>query len=69
MIVGILKEIKVSENRVSMTPSGVDWMVHHGHTVLVEKGAGDGSGFSDAEYEAYQNSLREGRKEWVRDIY
>jgi len=52
MIVGILKEIKVSENRVSMTPSGVDLMVHHGHTVLVEKGAGNGSGFSDAEYEA-----------------
>jgi alanine dehydrogenase len=52
MIVGILKEIKLSENRVSMTPSGVDMMVHHGHTVLVEKGAGVGSGFSDAEYEA-----------------
>ena len=52
MTVGILKEIKVSENRVSMTPSGVDLMVHHGHTVLVEKGAGNGSGFSDAEYEA-----------------
>ena len=52
MIVGILKEIKVSENRVSMTPSGVDSMVHHGHSVLVEKGAGNGSGFSDAEYEA-----------------
>jgi len=52
MIVGILKEIKTNENRVSMTPSGVDMMVCHGHTVLVEKGAGNGSGFSDAEYEA-----------------
>ena len=51
MIVGILKEIKINENRVSMTPSGVDMMVHHGHTVLVEKGAGIGSGFSDIEYE------------------
>ncbi|MDR0794655.1 MAG: alanine dehydrogenase [Tannerella sp.] len=50
MVVGILKEIKLSENRVSMTPSGVDMMVHHGHTVLVEKGAGTGSGFSDSEY-------------------
>ena len=52
MIVGILKEIKLNENRVSMTPSGVDLMVHHGHTVLVEKGAGNGSGFTDAEYES-----------------
>jgi len=50
MIVGILKEIKLNENRVSMTPSGVDIMVHHGHTVLVEAGAGNASGFSDAEY-------------------
>jgi len=50
MIVGLLKEIKVNENRVSMTPSGVDMMVHHGHQVLVEKGAGSGSGFMDAEY-------------------
>jgi len=51
MVVGILKEIKVSENRVSMTPSGVEVMVHHGHTVLVEKGAGIGSGFTDPDYE------------------
>jgi len=52
MIVGILKEIKTNENRVSMMPSGVDMMVHHGHKVLVEKGAGVKTGFSNAEYEA-----------------
>ena len=52
MKIGILKEIKVNENRVSMTPSGVDTLSHHGHTVLVEKGAGIGSGFADSEYEA-----------------
>ena len=52
MIVGILKEIKVHENRVSMTPSGVEVLARHGHTVLVEKDAGSGSGFADAEYEA-----------------
>ena len=51
MIVGLLKEIKESENRVSMTPSGVDTLSHHGHTVWVEKGAGTGSGFADPEYE------------------
>ena len=52
MVVGILKEIKSAENRVSMTPSGVDMMSRHGHNVLVETGAGNGSGFSDSEYEA-----------------
>ncbi len=52
MIVGILKEIKVEENRVCMTPSGVEVMKSHGHQVLVETGAGIGSGFSDDAYKA-----------------
>jgi alanine dehydrogenase len=51
MKIGILKEIKVKENRVSMTPAGVDQMAAHGHSVRVERMAGEGSGFSDAEYE------------------
>ncbi len=50
MIVGILKEIKTEENRVSMTPAGVEVMKHNGHTVLVEKTAGLGSGFEDEKY-------------------
>ena len=50
MIVGILKEIKSEENRVSMTPAGVEIMVGRGHTVLVEKAAGKGSGFEDDHY-------------------
>lgn len=50
MIVGILKEIKPQENRVCMTPSGVDMMKANGHTVYVEKNAGVGSGFEDSEY-------------------
>ena len=50
MIVGILKEIKAEENRVSMTPAGVEIMRQNGHTVLVEKHAGLGSGFEDAKY-------------------
>ncbi|MDK9706127.1 MAG: alanine dehydrogenase [Desulforhopalus sp.] len=50
MIVGILKEIKIAENRVCMTPAGVEVMTHHKHQVLVEAGAGKGSGFTDAEY-------------------
>jgi alanine dehydrogenase len=50
MIVGILKEIKPQENRVCMTPSGVDMMRANGHTVYVEKNAGVGSGFEDSQY-------------------
>ena len=45
MIVGILKEIKAEENRVCMTPAGVEVMRQNGHTVLVEKNAGTDSGF------------------------
>lgn len=50
MIVGILKEIKTEENRVCMTPAGVEVLVAQGHTLLVEKEAGTGSGFDDAAY-------------------
>jgi len=52
MRVGILKEIKAEENRVSMTPAGVEVMKENGHTVLVEKNAGARSGFEDAAYAA-----------------
>lgn len=51
MIVGVPKEIKPDEYRVSLIPVGVEEMAKHGHTVLVEKGAGSGSGISDREYE------------------
>jgi alanine dehydrogenase len=50
MIVGVLKEIKAEENRMSMTPAGVEVMKQNGHTILVEKGAGSGSGFEDGAY-------------------
>src|SRR5215210_4433193 len=50
-IVGVPKEIKDQECRVSMQPDGVVELVHHGHEVIVESGAGLGSGFSDEEYE------------------
>ena len=52
MIVGVLKEIKSQENRVCMTPAGVEMMKQNGHEVLVEKSAGVGSGFADADYVA-----------------
>lgn len=50
MIIGLPKEIKNNEFRVGLTPGAVSAYVHGGHTVLVERGAGLGSGFSDQEY-------------------
>jgi len=50
MIIGILKEIKVAEKRVSMTPGGVIAMIQNDHKVLVEKDAGAGAGYNDTEY-------------------
>ena len=52
MIIGVAKEIKNNEFRVGMTPSGAEEMRRAGHAVLIEAGAGAGSGFSDAAYEA-----------------
>ncbi|MCF8106248.1 MAG: alanine dehydrogenase, partial [Desulfohalobiaceae bacterium] len=51
MIVGILKEIKPEENRVAMTPAGVEVLSNRGHLVLIEKNCGQGSGFEDSAYE------------------
>ncbi len=51
MITGILKEIKQEEHRVAMTPAGAELMHQHGHQVLVEKNAGEGSGYDDCRYQ------------------
>lgn len=51
MIIGILKEIKAEENRVSLSPGGVEFMRQNGHTILVEKDAGKPSGFSSGLYQ------------------
>jgi alanine dehydrogenase len=50
MIVGVPKEIKTAENRVALVPAGAESLVGDGHTVLVEQGAGLGSGFPDEAY-------------------
>ena len=50
MIIGIPKEIKDNENRIALPPGGVYELVRRNHEVLVEKGAGVGSGFTDDEY-------------------
>ena len=52
MLIGVPKEIKVHEYRVGLTPDAVRELVHHGHAVLVETGAGGGIGADDAAYAA-----------------
>ena len=52
MLIGIPTEIKNNENRVAATPAGVAELVAHGHEVIVQAGAGEGSSFPDSEYAA-----------------
>ncbi|MFL5488897.1 MAG: alanine dehydrogenase [Gemmatimonadaceae bacterium] len=50
MKIGVPKEIKTNENRVALVPAGAESLVAAGHNVMIEKGAGDGSGFPDSAY-------------------
>ena len=52
MQIGVPREIKTNENRVALVPAGAEALVQAGHHVLMEKSAGDGSGFTDAQYTA-----------------
>ena len=61
--VGVPREIKDQEGRVSMQPDGVAELVHHGREVIVESGAGLGAGFEDEEYEAAVARLARGPDE------
>lgn len=51
MIIGTVKEIKIGENRVGLTPAGANALVSAGHRVVIEKDAGKNSGFSNSDYE------------------
>jgi len=59
MIVGLPREIKEGEYRVGLTPYGVSALTAHGHTVLVERGAGEGCDFSDREYQRFGARIME----------
>ncbi len=52
MLIGVPTEIKTDEYRVALTPIGARELAEHGHDVIVQKGAGEGSAISDADYEA-----------------
>ncbi|HEX6940144.1 MAG TPA: alanine dehydrogenase [Longimicrobiales bacterium] len=67
MIIGVPKEIKANENRVALVPAGSDALVNAGHTVLIERGAGVGSGFEDEAYERTGATIVDGAEEiWSR---
>ena len=63
MLVGVPKEIKVEEYRVGLVPASVRELVHHGHKVIVEHGAGAGIGFGDAAYESAGAEVVDGAEE------
>jgi alanine dehydrogenase len=63
LIIGIPKEIKNHEYRVGITPPGVKEFIKNGHEILIEKGAGLGSGFSDEEYKAAGAKIVDSAKE------
>ncbi|HEX3273697.1 MAG TPA: alanine dehydrogenase, partial [Gemmatimonadales bacterium] len=52
MLIGVPKEIKTNENRIALVPAGAEAFVAAGHTVFVETGAGQGSGFPDEAFQA-----------------
>src|SRR5437762_9854230 len=60
MLVGVPREIKDHEDRVGLVPSSVAELVHHGHSVLIERGAGVGAGLSDEDYRAAGAALVDG---------
>ncbi|WP_027893675.1 alanine dehydrogenase [Calidithermus chliarophilus] len=68
MVIGVPKEIKTLENRVALTPGGVESLVRRGHKVLVQQGAGVGSGLSDAEYEAAGAQMVSAEEAWAADV-
>ena len=57
MVIGVPKEIKPGERRCALTPAGVQQLVAHGHTALIETGAGGGSGLGDAQYRSAGASI------------
>ncbi|MGZ3774687.1 MAG: alanine dehydrogenase [Pseudobdellovibrionaceae bacterium] len=63
MIIGVPKEIKISENRVGITEAGVRQYVKEGHTVIIEKDAGVGSGITDVQYEKAGAKIIDTKKE------
>jgi len=65
MIIGSVKEIKADENRIALTPAGAEALVARGHDVVVEAGAGVGSGFADEDYTTIGARLGDAAQVWA----
>jgi len=68
MIIGVPKEIKTREYRVGMTPAGVRQLAKRGHSVNVEKGAGEGSGLRDEQYVQAGATIVDPVQAWTADM-
>ena len=68
MIIGVPKEIKTLENRVAMTPAGVEALVGRGHRVLVEAGAGLGSGLNNERYLQAGAEMVSAKEAWAAEM-
>jgi alanine dehydrogenase len=62
--IGVVTEIKADEHRVALTPAGARELASRGHSVVIERGAGEGSGFSDQAYESEGAALRAVDEVW-----
>jgi len=68
MIIGVPKEVKTLENRVAMTPAGVEALVGRGHTVLVKEDAGVGSGLDNQRYINAGAEMVDVQKAWAANM-
>jgi alanine dehydrogenase len=68
MRIGVPREIKDNENRVGLTPQGVAALRARGHEIVIERGAGLGCGFADADYAAAGAELGDARGAWRREL-
>ena len=68
MLVGVVKEIKDKENRVALTPEGAKALSAAGHQVRIQKGAGNGAGFQDREYEQAGAAIVEADAAWQSEL-
>src|SRR5262249_44579948 len=68
MRVGVRKETKTAEARVALTPDGVRELRHHGHEVIVESSAGEGSAISDAQYAAAGATVATAEDAWGAEL-
>lgn len=68
MRIGVVKEIKDKENRVALTPAGIEGLQAAGHEIMIQQGAGLGSGFPDAQYEEAGAKIGSVEQAWDTDM-